>query len=105
MLRGTRAGLTWGPPQAAMALRKGSPKERKYDFWNIVLCFIISLDLSTPEHERSLFGTLAYRFISKAAEAVPTDKVKSLGIVLGLHLLTSDPDPAAKQRQSNSDSG
>jgi len=61
-----------------MALRKGSPKERNYDFWNMLMCYLIYKDLSRQEKERTLFGTLAYRLISKAAEAVPTDKVRLL---------------------------
>jgi hypothetical protein len=59
-----------------MALRKGFPKERNYDFWNVLMCYFIYKDASRPEKERILFGTLAYRLISKAAEAVPTDKVR-----------------------------
>jgi N-terminal acetyltransferase B complex non-catalytic subunit len=68
-----------------MALRKGFSKDRNYDFWNILMCYLISRDVSRPEKERTLFGTLAYRLISKAAEAVPTDKVRfptRAGIVL-----------------------
>jgi len=61
--------------QAAMALRKGFPKERNYDFWNVLMCYLTHKDLSRPEKERMLLGTLAYRLISKAAEAVPIDKV------------------------------
>jgi N-terminal acetyltransferase B complex non-catalytic subunit len=59
-----------------MALRKAFPKERNYDFWNVLMCYLIHKDASRPEKERLLFGTLAYRLISKAAEAVPTDKVR-----------------------------
>lgn len=58
-----------------MALRKGFPKERNHDFWNIVMCYLIHKDTSTPEKESALFGTLAYRLICKAAETVPIDKV------------------------------
>jgi N-terminal acetyltransferase B complex non-catalytic subunit len=68
-----------------MALRKGFSKERNYDFWNILMCYLINKDVSRPEKERTLFGTLAYRLISKAAEAVPTEKVRlptRLGTVL-----------------------
>ena len=60
-----------------MALRKGFPKERNFDFWNVLLCYLINKDVLRPERERILFGNLAYRLISKAAEAVPTDKVRS----------------------------
>ena len=58
-----------------MALRKSFQKERNYDFWNILMCYLIHNDPSRPEKERTLFGTLAFRLISKAAEAVPVDKV------------------------------
>lgn len=59
-----------------MALRKSFPKDRNYDFWNILMCYLINTDISRTEKERTLFGTLAYRMISKAAEGVPTEKVK-----------------------------
>ena len=59
-----------------MALRKSFPKERNYNFWNVVMCYLIHNDSSRSEKERTLFGTLAFRLISKAAEAVPIDKVR-----------------------------
>jgi N-terminal acetyltransferase B complex non-catalytic subunit len=58
-----------------MALRKAFPTERNYDFWNILLCFLVQQDDRATEKERTLFGTLAYRLVSKAAEAAPTDSV------------------------------
>ena len=58
-----------------MSLRKGFSKDRNYDFWNVLMCYLIHNDPSRTEKERALFGTLAYRLISKAAEAVPVDKV------------------------------
>lgn len=61
--------------QAAMALRKAFPNERSYDFWNILLCFLVQRDERTSDKERLLFGTLAYRLISKAAESIPTTMV------------------------------
>ena len=61
--------------QAAMALRKAFPNERNYDFWNILLCFLVERDERTSEKERMLFGTLAYRLMSKAAEGIPTTTV------------------------------
>ena len=60
-----------------MALRKGFPKDRNYDFWNILMCYLISKDESASEKERALYGTLAYRMICKAAEAVPADNVST----------------------------
>lgn len=58
-----------------MALRKAFPNERIYDFWNILLCFLVERDVRVSEKERVLFGTLAYRLISKFAEAIPTTTV------------------------------
>lgn len=65
-----------------MALRKSSPKDRDYDFWIIFMCYMIHQDPSISEKERNLFGTLAYRMLSKAAEAVPQDPVSD-GIIVG----------------------
>ena len=73
--RADRDGLTWGHPQAAVALRKAFPKERKYEFWKTLFSYLIQQDPSLEKNQRKLFGTLAYRFISKAAETVPEDKV------------------------------
>lgn len=58
-----------------MALRKASPKERKYDFWNILMCYLIHEDESFLEKDRKLFGTLANRMIVKATQAGQGDKV------------------------------
>jgi N-terminal acetyltransferase B complex non-catalytic subunit len=59
-----------------MALRKSSPKDRNYEFWAIFMCYLIHQDESISEKERTMFGTLAYRMLSKAAEAVPKEQVK-----------------------------
>ena len=74
-VRAQREGLTWGHRQAAVALRKAFPKERKYEFWKTLFSYLIQMDPAADEKQRKLFGTLAYRFISKAAEMVPRDKV------------------------------
>lgn len=58
-----------------MSLQVNFPKNRKYYFWAILLCHIMSSEPSTSDAERKLFGTLAYRMISKAAESVPADPV------------------------------
>ena len=58
-----------------MALRKAFPADRNYDFWNMLLCFLVHQDDRVTEKERTLFGTLAYRLMSKAVEASPTDQV------------------------------
>ncbi|KAL1972383.1 hypothetical protein VTN31DRAFT_6797 [Thermomyces dupontii] len=59
--------------KAAMSLQVNFPKNRKYYFWAIMLCHIMSVEPSILDAERKLFGTLAYRMISKAAESVPAD--------------------------------
>jgi N-terminal acetyltransferase B complex non-catalytic subunit len=60
-----------------MALRKTSPKDRNHEFWTILMCYMIHQDKSIPDKERTMFGTLAYRLLSKAAEAVPQDSVRN----------------------------
>ncbi|KIW17605.1 hypothetical protein PV08_04800 [Exophiala spinifera] len=57
--------------KAAMGLRKSFPQDRNYEFWNIAMCYLISIESSVPEKDRILFGTLAYRMIIKAVEAIP----------------------------------
>ena len=56
-----------------MALRKAFPKERKYEFWSIVMSFLIHQDSAISEKERTLFGLLSYRMLSKAAEAATSN--------------------------------
>ena len=58
-----------------MALRKNFPNERLYGFWNILMCYLIHKASSDSEKDRTLFGTLAYRLISKAAQIVPANPV------------------------------
>ena len=58
-----------------MALRKAFPKDRHYEFWNILMYYLVYRDASVPEKDRNLLGTLAYRLISKAAESIPADPV------------------------------
>lgn len=58
-----------------MSLQSNFPKSRKYYFWAIFLCYLITVDSSASDADRKLFGTLAYRMISKAADSVPTDPV------------------------------
>ncbi|PGH03515.1 hypothetical protein AJ79_07350 [Helicocarpus griseus UAMH5409] len=59
--------------KAAMSLQNNFPKDRKYYFWAIFMCYLITIDPANSETDRKLFGTLAYRMISKAASSVPTD--------------------------------
>ena len=63
-----------------MGMRIAFPKERNYEYWNILMCHLIQKQEDLPEKDRMLFGTLAYRMISKAAESISKDKV-SQGIV------------------------
>ena len=59
-----------------MGLRKSFPKDRNYEFWNIMMCHLIHQDHDgVDEKTRLLFATLAYRMITKAAEATGTDEV------------------------------
>lgn len=58
-----------------MGLQKNFPRERKYYFWAIFLSHLISQDPASSEMDKKLFGTLAFRMISKAAADVPSDKV------------------------------
>ena len=60
-----------------MSLQINFPKMRNYYFWAIFLSYLTATDSKTPEPERKIFGTLAYRMASKAAESVPSDPVCS----------------------------
>lgn len=61
--------------QAAMSLQSNFPKTRKYYFWAIFLSQLTATDPKSSEAEHKLFGTLAYRMASKAADNVPSDPV------------------------------
>ncbi|KAJ5725716.1 uncharacterized protein N7483_007073 [Penicillium malachiteum] len=63
--------------KASMSLQKNFPRERKYYFWAIFCTYLLSVDPRSSEMECKLFGTLAYRMVSKAVEDVPTDSAKS----------------------------
>lgn len=63
-----------------MSLQKNFPKDRKYYFWAIFLSYLISVDDASSETDKKLFGTLAYRMISKAAAEVPEGVGLSLNI-------------------------
>ncbi|RMZ80671.1 hypothetical protein DV738_g2670, partial [Chaetothyriales sp. CBS 135597] len=65
----------WLEAQKSLAsFKKAFPKERQYEFWNVVLCFLVHLDPVVDEKQRALFGTLAYRMLVKLAEAVPNQQ-------------------------------
>uniref|UniRef100_A0A093V0Q6 N-alpha-acetyltransferase 25, NatB auxiliary subunit n=1 Tax=Talaromyces marneffei PM1 TaxID=1077442 RepID=A0A093V0Q6_TALMA len=67
-------GEDWKSAQkAAMSLNANFPKQRKYYLWATFMCHLLAVNPSSSETERKLFGTLAYRMISKAAENVPAD--------------------------------
>ncbi|KKK20685.1 hypothetical protein ARAM_000334 [Aspergillus rambellii] len=59
--------------KAAMSLQNNFPKTRKYYIWAIFLSYLLAIDPASSEMDRKLFGTLAYRMISKAADNVPSD--------------------------------
>lgn len=69
-----------------MSLQKNFPHERKYYFWAIFCSFMIAKDDKSSEIDRKLFGTLAYRMISKAAADVPSDPVSPPIPPTGLHI-------------------
>ncbi|KAE8148562.1 N-acetyltransferase B complex non catalytic subunit-domain-containing protein [Aspergillus avenaceus] len=66
--------------KAAMSLQNNFPKNRRYYLWAIFLSYLVANDESSSEVERKLFGTLAYRMISKAAESVPSDPKELLSL-------------------------
>ncbi|OJJ44687.1 hypothetical protein ASPZODRAFT_134775 [Penicilliopsis zonata CBS 506.65] len=59
--------------KAAMSLQINFPKTRKYYFWAIFLSYLVSTDAKSSEADKKLFGMLAYRMVSKAADTVPSD--------------------------------
>lgn len=61
-----------------MSLQSNFPRTRNYYFYAILLTHLVAVDQSSSDAERKLFGTLAYRMISKAADSVPADPVRSL---------------------------
>ncbi|KAE8351475.1 N-acetyltransferase B complex non catalytic subunit-domain-containing protein [Aspergillus coremiiformis] len=67
-------GDDWKSAQkAAMTLQSNFPKTRKYYLWAIFLSHLVATDQASSETDRKLFGTLAYRMVSKAADSVPPD--------------------------------
>ncbi|GJP87757.1 cytoskeleton organization protein [Aspergillus niger] len=60
------------------AQKSNFPKTRKYHLWAIFLSYLVSIDQASSEADRKLFGMLAYRMISKAAESVPSDSKELL---------------------------
>ncbi|KAI9791920.1 MAG: hypothetical protein M1833_001302 [Piccolia ochrophora] len=59
--------------KAAMNLQKSFLQKREYFFWAILCCHMLHESHDASESEHKLFGTLAYRMISKAASDVPSD--------------------------------
>jgi len=76
-----------------MSLQNNFPKTRKYYFWAIFMCYLIAVDPANSDADRKLFGTLAYRMISKAASSVPADPVRTSLLISvnpqGLRFVTS----------------
>lgn len=68
-------------------------KDRKYYFWAVFMCYLISISPSSGEVDRKLFGTLAYRMISKAADSVPSDPVWDLVTFNSLRLMIPNCSP------------
>lgn len=58
-----------------MTLQKNFPKKRHFYFWAILAGYLASTSSKASETDRRLFGTLAYKMISKAASEVPADPV------------------------------
>ncbi|KAE8394582.1 N-acetyltransferase B complex non catalytic subunit-domain-containing protein [Aspergillus alliaceus] len=74
-------GDDWKSAQkAAMTLQSNFPKTRKYYLWAIFLSHLVATDQASSETDRKLFGTLAYRMVSKAAESVPSDPKELLSL-------------------------
>ncbi|WEW61277.1 hypothetical protein PRK78_006767 [Emydomyces testavorans] len=69
----SEAGDWMTAQKAAMSLQVNFPKVRKYYFWAIFMCYLIATDCSSSPLDKNIFGTLAYRMISKAADSVPRD--------------------------------
>ena len=61
-----------------MMLRKQAPNDRKYEFWVIFMCLRIERS-GYDEKTRKLFGTMAYKMISKAASLTPMELKKEVG--------------------------
>lgn len=59
-----------------MSLQTNFPKQRNYYFWAIFLSYLMSTNIQSSDADKKLFGTLAYRMISKAADSVPSDQVR-----------------------------
>ncbi|CAG8027283.1 unnamed protein product [Penicillium nalgiovense] len=75
---GYDAGDWKSAQKAAMSLQKNFPRERKYYFWAIFLCYLVSDDAASSDVDRKLFGTLAYRFAQKAVSEVPSNPTELL---------------------------
>ncbi|KAJ5907744.1 hypothetical protein N7495_000426 [Penicillium taxi] len=63
----------WKSAQKASSSLRNNFRDRKYHFWSIFYSLLISKDESASDGDRKLFGTLAYRMITKAAADTPID--------------------------------
>ena len=91
-----------------MSLQKNFPRDRKYYFWAIFLSHLIATDARSSETDRKLFGTLAYRMISKAAADVPENVSPGLKLMcivfLAEHPIDCMQHSASADKPPSSDS-
>ncbi|KPI45548.1 uncharacterized protein AB675_463 [Cyphellophora attinorum] len=62
---------------AVAALRKAFPSERKYYFWTILMNFLTQKDTKTAEKDRETYGKLAYALVSKSAQSMTAEQVRT----------------------------
>lgn len=86
-----------------MSLQSNFPKTRKYYFWAIFLCHLTATDSKSTEAEKKLFGTLAYRMASKAAESAPSDPVCSRAASRYNMIITTATERIAQPTESHPD--
>ncbi|KAL8655697.1 MAG: hypothetical protein Q9210_000719 [Variospora velana] len=77
-----------GARKAAMAYMKHFPSKPEPFFWAIFANFMASKSLKTPDQEKVLCGTMAYRMCAKAAEDVHAEPGKKKELKSGRVLRT-----------------
>ncbi|KAL9013220.1 MAG: hypothetical protein Q9173_002077 [Seirophora scorigena] len=77
-----------GARKAAMAYMKHFPSKPDPFFWAIFANFMASKSRKTPDQEKLLCGTMAYRMCAKAAEDVNTEPAKKKELKNGRVLRT-----------------
>ncbi|KAI4147842.1 MAG: hypothetical protein LQ341_001715 [Variospora aurantia] len=73
-----------GARKAAMAYMKHFPSKPEPFFWAIFANFMASKSLKTPDQEKVLCGTMAYRMCAKAADDVHAEPGKILHTIMAL---------------------